>query len=159
MKITLVQIKSSENISRNLEKHELYVRNINSDLIIFPECSLSGYNLKKIKHLNKDSYAKIKIALHRMQELCVLENKTIILGMPLLEKGYMFNCACLLKPDGKLSFYKKISLTEEEEDIFHKGKNIFTFTMFDKKFGLIICRDQSNVAVFEKLRKENIEYI
>lgn len=160
MLISLIQLDLTHNILENFRKHEYYINNEESDLIIFPECSLTGYNaniFKKVAY--KKKYQRIKEVVKRICHLAEMGNKSVVIGIPVLEDGKLFNCGCLITPTGQLYQYKKISLTEEEKDIFYPGENILIFKLQNKKFGLVICRDQSNVALFNKLLKKNIDYL
>jgi NAD+ synthase (glutamine-hydrolysing) len=140
----------------NFRKHVKYVRVLNSELIVFPECSLVGYSLGALKKYKKDyEYNKLKYIHKSLFNEVLKTDKTVVFGSILRENYLLYNCAFVVNKEG-IKVYKKINLTEEEKDLFAKGKEILTFNIKGKKIGVIICRDQSYTDIFSAYKSKNI---
>jgi 5-aminopentanamidase len=160
MNISLVQISLSECLEENLNKHLSYIEKLNSDLIVFPECSLTGYTNSIVdKYRDLREYRKLQNALKELFDLSAKLNKHILVGTLELENNDLYNSSCLIKPDNTREFYRKINLTENEKNFFKAGTDKFTFSISKFNFGVLICRDQSDFSLFEKLKKQGAEYI
>ena len=146
MKIRAIQFSPAlGNISKNVEYH---VEKINEavedkkDLIIFPELSLSGYQLKDIVY---------DIALPPDDELfnrfkVLSRNIDIVIGAPVEEEtGIIYNCVLYFSKGELLHNHRKVQLPNfgmfEEAMIFKAGKEFKAFRKDNLKMGMIICRE------------------
>ncbi len=156
IKVCGVQLKQSTNIEYNFKKHVYYIKNEDCDLLIFPECSLVGYSLERIKTYkeNLSKYKNLETFHNKLIKLIRKTNKTVIFGSVLYneKKRKFYNCAFIVNKY-KISIYKKISLTEDENKLFSKGKSLLSFRIKNKTIIPIVCRDQSNIKLFEDIKK------
>ncbi len=161
MKISLAQIKPKLS-KENIQKHLFYIQKAikeNSNIIVFPELSLNGYNLMDLVY--EDAYG--------IDELEVFEDLSkdidIIVGVALREKYRIFNSAVYFS-DGKIAhIYHKNSLPNygmfQEARFFFAGD---TLEEFQTKYGSVviaICEDLWNSKIIDKIVsiKPDIIYI
>ncbi|MEO9275488.1 nitrilase-related carbon-nitrogen hydrolase [Marinomonas sp. 5E14-1] len=151
--VSVAQINSDlENIEKNIDKHLTYIKQAeanNSDLILFPELSLTGYQL---------SSSVPDVALKRCDPIFEklsneAPNITIIVGFVEEEHpGEYYNSVGFLK-NGKLqACYRKINLPSygklEEGKIFHKGSDLTSFPVEENwNASSLICADLWNPAL------------
>jgi predicted amidohydrolase len=161
LKIAIVQLKGTINIKNNFNKHITYIKAINSDLILFPECSLLGYDIENIKKYkkNNEKYEELLFYHKELVNFIKKSGKTVIFGSILKDnKGNLYNSAFVVS-NNLMKVYKKISLTEEEEGIFKKGNRLIHFELKRKRIAPIICRDQSNIKLFTKLKNKGVDVV
>jgi len=158
MRVTLAQFSPKLNRS-NLELIcEIIEQNkTSSDLIVFPELSLSGYLLQD--KLSEDAWD--------IDELGVLvelsQDIDIVVGVALrCDDG--FTNSALYFSDGKLlSQHDKVHLPNYgmfEEARYFKAGNVFE--SFESKFGkisMVVCEDLWHKDVHHDLMKEKPDYI
>lgn len=146
MKIRAIQFSPVlGNISKNMEFH---IEKINEaveekkDLIIFPELSISGYQLKDI--LYDIALTPEDEVLSRFKVLS--RNIDIVIGAPVEEEtGIIYNCALYFSKGELLHTHRKVQLPNfgmfEEEMLFKAGKEFRTFKKDNFTVGMIICRE------------------
>ncbi|MFW6122049.1 MAG: carbon-nitrogen hydrolase family protein [Petrotogales bacterium] len=150
IKIALAQISckqgdKKENLNRIKEKIEKS-KEYNTDLVIFPELSLTGYLLRdRVYKLAETIPGKSTIFLEK------LARKTgthLVFGMPEISgktTATIYNTAILIGPEGILGKYRKMYLPShsvfEEKRYFRPGYQPATFKTELGRIGLIICYD------------------
>ena len=146
LKIALAQINSKlANIEDNLEKHLYYIERAikeKSDIILFPELSLTGYSLKD---------AVFDVAMtpddKRLQPLYEASKKiSICLGLVELTDNYEAKNTNLFLEKGKLiARHRKVYLPTygvyEEKRYFTPGNRFRAFDTSHGRFGMLICED------------------
>jgi len=146
LKIAVAQISSKlANIEDNLEKHLHYIERAieeKSDIIFFPELSLTGYSVKDavfdVAMLTDDK---------RLQPLYeASENISICLGLVELTDNYEAKNANLFLEKGKLvARHRKVYLPTygvyEEKRYFTPGNRFRAFNTANGRFGMLICED------------------
>jgi len=146
-KISIAQIDCVlGEIDPNLEKHYKAIEQAieaGSDLIVFPELSLTGYFLKDavFQVALHDSDAK----LNRLRELS--KHIGIAVGLVELSDKYEFFNSQLLFYDGELiAKHRKVYLPTyslfEEKRYFSEGTRMRAFDTPFGKIGMLICEDQ-----------------
>jgi predicted amidohydrolase len=138
------QMYISDNVRNNAvaiieNMHEAARRNV--ELLIFPEMSLTGFNLRTLAQpdFKDDLSASFEEIASRVEELGV----GVIIGHASFRQNKMLNSATVLLPGGVKYRYDKTNLTEAEKEYFLPGNDLLKFTYKDYKFGVIICRDQN----------------
>lgn len=146
MKIRAIQFSPAlGNIARNFDNHIKYIeaaKKEHTDLIIFPELSISGYHLKDILY---------DVALPPdhdiiMQFKKLSENIDIIIGAPYEEPAGIFYNSALFFSKGELVHnHRKVQLPNfgmfEEQMIFKAGDRFRTFKIDEFTAGIVICRE------------------
>jgi len=131
--------------SKNIKKIISYVNDIDSDIIIFPELSTTGYffqNKDEVKYV-AEKFNGQTVTL--IQKLATEQNKIIIFGFAEEFDDKYYNSAAILFPDKQLSkVYRKTHLFYKESFCFSEGNTGF-FVIEDKskdvKIGTMICYD------------------
>jgi predicted amidohydrolase len=158
MRVTLAQTAPKLNrsnlgdIIKIIEKHKE-----SSDLIIFPELSLSGYMLQD--KLVEDAW--------QIEELEVLRELSrdcdIVVGAALKE-GSVFRNAALYFSEGKfVSRHNKVHLPNygmfEEARYFKAGDVFESFELYQKRISMVVCEDLWHENVHRDLIEQNPDII
>lgn len=158
MKVTLAQTSPKLNRS-NLEDAIAIINEVkkSSDLIIFPELSLSGYLLQD--KLFEDAWS--------FEELEVFESLSkdidIVVGAALRD-GEVFRNAGLYYANGKfISKHIKVHLPNygmfEEARYFEGGSKFEAFRIHDKTLVMLVCEDLWHKSVHQELQRLNPDQI
>ncbi|MCF6174065.1 MAG: nitrilase [Campylobacteraceae bacterium] len=150
MRVTLAQTSPKLNRT-NITEAVICINNVkeSSDLIVFPELSLSGYLLQD--KLFEDAYLP--------EELSVFEELSkdidIVVGAA-LKDGNVFRNTALYYSEGKLlSKHIKVHLPNygmfEEARYFEGGDRFESFLAGRKKVSMLICEDLWHSSVHEEL--------
>ncbi|MGB9678126.1 MAG: nitrilase-related carbon-nitrogen hydrolase, partial [Candidatus Ratteibacteria bacterium] len=145
MKVALAQINTKlGNIKENIKIHEFYIKRAiedGSNLIVFPELSLTGYylldgafevSLKKedILKIFKDLSEKIDISLGYSE---IGEDNITYISQIYLSKGKILHNHRKVYPPNHGMF--------EDLKFFGRGREIKSFDTDFGKCGMLICRD------------------
>ncbi len=153
MKIAIAQINSIlGNIESNLENHLNFCRdaiNNKSDIIVFPELSLTGYSLKDI---NFDIAVNLK-STSKLEKLLALSEKIdIVCGFVEEDDNYkIFNSSLYLSGHKIMHHHRKIYLPTygifEELRYFSKGSVCNSFETNKGTSGMLICEDMWHISL------------
>jgi len=150
MRIALAQISCKpEDKTGNLAKMQKAVtkaKKQNTDLIIFPELSLTGYVVRdQIYELAETIPGP---SCKTMEEIAKKAKLHIIFGMPELSEktqATIHNTAVFVGPEGLIGKYRKMHLPThsvfEEKRYFRPGYQTAVFDTTLGRIGLIICYD------------------
>jgi predicted amidohydrolase len=148
--VTLAQMNPVlENKESNLKKMQSWIERAareESDLIVFPEMSLTGYSLRD--HVFALSEPIPGDSVKTLEKIAVENNLYVIFGMPEMSdtlKGVIYNSAVLLGPQGYIGKYRKQFLPThgpfEELRYFRPGPVPEVFETSIGTIGLQICFD------------------
>lgn len=150
MKITCATVQTypqfaepESNLTKTLQLIDKYSQK-NAELIVFPECSLSGYCFRSLEEAKKNA-EKIPGPTTDAIALKAKETNTfIVIGLLEKEGNRIYNTAVMIDNDGNISHkYRKTHLPYLGVDRFaHAGKG--PFEVIDTKIGkigLLICYD------------------
>ncbi len=113
-------------------------KNAGVDLIVFPECALSGFSSKM-----KESTPELsRPFLAEIQSWSNENNVQIVLPTAIFENNKIFNSGFIFNKNLKMQFYK-IGLTDSEKSFFSVPENLLTknFDINGFKYGLLICKE------------------
>jgi len=168
IKIALAQISSKrENKKENLRKIEEFTikaKEQGTDLVIFPELSLTGYVL------HDQIYELAEIipgpSTKRIEDLAKKTGMHIIFGMPELSEkteATIFNTAVFVGPTGFIGKFRKRYLPThsvfEEKRYFRPGYQTAAFNTAIGNIGLFICYDLFFPEVCRLTRLKGAELI
>jgi predicted amidohydrolase len=146
MKVRAIQFSPVlGNVAKNMEFHAAQVAQAVRDgraLIVFPELSLSGYQLKDIA-----GDAALCVGGAEWRELERLSRRIdIIVGAPLEEDaGIIYNAALYFSRGKWRHTHRKVQLPNygmfEERMIFKPGEGFHTFRIGSCTAGILICRE------------------
>jgi predicted amidohydrolase len=168
IKLALAQISSKrENKKENLQKiEELTIRAQEqaSDLVIFPELSLTGYVVRdQIYELAETIPGS---STKKIEDIAKKTGMHIIFGMPELSektKATIFNTAVFVGPTGFIGKYRKMYLPThsvfEEKRYFRPGYQTAAFNTALGNIGLCICYDLFFPEVCRLTRLKGAQFI
>lgn len=113
-------------------------------LIIFPELSLTGYNLADAQ---KQAFTLSDKRLNPLQAIADAHGMAIIAGAPVLHKDKLFLASLIIRPRASIDFYAKQHLHGEEQDYFETSTDYNPLiNIGDEKYALAICADINYAA-------------
>jgi len=175
MKVTLVQLNSTDDIQKNVENIKEIIgshlqnesqQKSKSKLFILPENSLffrlvEGGEIQALE-LNSDA---IKI----LERFAVEHLIYIHFTTAMMDSGVVFNASVLISPEGVSKIvYKKIHLFDiqlegqtpvRESDFFQNGLEVTSFQIDDFVFGSSICYDLRFSELYSKHAKNKVDVI
>lgn len=120
----------------NARAHASLIRSARARVIVFPELSLTGYELEA-EPVSPDAQA-----LMSMVEACAETNSVALVGAPVSGSDGRRQIGMLrIGPDGIDVAYRKCYLGGEEPVHFAPGDGPVTFELDSWRIGLGICRD------------------
>ncbi len=131
-------------INYNRQKMYDLVRNVQADLIVFPELATSGYVFSNKEELQKVAEEVTKSeTIELFKQLSKQNDCSYIFGFPEKNGEFIFNSSVLINPDGKVHVYRKIHLFFEEKLWFSPGNLGFEVVEAKGgvKVGMMICFD------------------
>jgi len=158
MKICLAQIQSYKGeIDKNITKHIKYIKqaiDLDCDLIVFPELSITNYEPTIAKDFATNSDDKIFIPF---QNLANEGNITICIGLPTVsEKGILISML-IFQPNTAKKVYSKNILHEDELPFFTNADCHPIIECNNKKIGLGICYETLQKSHIHKVANLNAE--
>jgi len=158
MRVTLAQISPKLNRT-NLEDIISIIESVQdkSDLIVFPELSLSGYMLQD--KLTEDAW--------RLEELVQLKELSkesdVVVGGAMREGSVFRNAALYFSKGELLSEHHKVHLPNygmfEEARYFEAGDIFESFMAGDKRVSMVVCEDLWHKNVHHDLIEQNPDLI
>lgn len=159
MRIAAYQFAVSGNISENykeIEKAIYIAKTENVRLLIFPECSLTGYPPRNISNASCVDFNLVQIMCDKLQSIANKNDISFIIGTIFKEKE-IYNRAMLFQPNSQIEFYDKRALWGWDKDNFTKGSNNGIFEMEGILFGIRICFEIRFPEFFRELYKRNTD--
>ena len=158
MRVTLAQISPKLN-RKNLGEMIKIINSVKqeSDLIVFPELSLSGYLLQD--KLYEDAYS--------LEELDVLKELSkdidIVVGVALREENHFRNTSLYYANAALISKHYKVHLPNygmfEEARYFEAGNVFESFLLREKRVSMVVCEDLWHKNVHHDLIEQNPDII
>lgn len=162
LKIGLIQMRCEKlAIEANLAEVDRYIAEANDrgvEIVGFPEMTLAGYAdpIKQpaaIMHLGGPE-------VERCLQLTVGRSATALIG--LIEDnpaGKPFITHVVARSGQRLGHYRKRTIVEDETGWFSPGDIVPVFKQNDLTFGLAICADIGNEAVFAECARQGAQIV
>lgn len=120
-----------------------------SDLILFPEMCLTGYELFVNENVSREEKLNLSETICGpsvtiMERLAIEQSKYIVFGMPerdLYDPDKLYNTAIILGPEGYVGSYRKIHPWGRENTWCQKGSSPYIFNTPWGPFSIGICYD------------------
>ncbi|MBR0408621.1 MAG: carbon-nitrogen hydrolase family protein [Clostridia bacterium] len=158
MKIGAYQFPVSGNMEENASHIESAIHqahNAGIQLLVFPECAMTGYPPHCIKSSSDVDFDLLDRMFQRVQALSVQDSMYIILGsITKKETGY-YNSALVFEPGGGIGSYDKRALWGWDRDNFSQGQSPGVFEIGQMKVGIRICFEVRFPEFFRELYKES----
>lgn len=131
-------------VEDNLNIHLSYISessSIGADLVVFPELSLSGYELELAEKL---AFHKESPEFKTLSKSSIDNNIIVIAGCPLANEEYKPAIgAVICFPNGNIDFYLKQFLHEGEGKYCSSGTEDYLFSAGGYRLALAVCADFS----------------
>lgn len=160
MKIGAYQFDITKDIKCNLEfmKKAIYKAcKENIKLIVFPECSLTGYPPYDINSSANVNFDELELAFEELLNLASDNKLYILFGTIILEDKKYYNSAVLFTPKREKLIYSKRALWGWDKDNFSIGNSVGVFNVEGVKIGVRICFEVRFPEFFRELYKENTD--
>ncbi|MEE4410405.1 MULTISPECIES: carbon-nitrogen hydrolase family protein [unclassified Serratia (in: enterobacteria)] len=131
-------------IDRNLDHHLTFIRQAAAQhvqLLIFPELSLTGYELNAARRL---ALTLDDPRLQPLADAAKQQQMTLVVGAPLNDGTELFIGALTFSPDGNRNAYTKQHLHGAEKEIFYPGNGGPLLTVSQRRIALAICADTAH---------------
>ena len=150
-------------IEGNLAKALHYLSQSNADLLVFPECFISGYPLQDLA-LRPGFIGNVKKAIDRLADAVRDKNgPSVLIGSPMPGSKLAYNAAHLLKTDGTRQTVFKTELPNDdvfdERRTFARGNNPYPLEFMGWKIGVMICEDMWHGDVARQLSDEGAQIL
>ncbi|MDH7461668.1 carbon-nitrogen hydrolase family protein [Chitinophagaceae bacterium 26-R-25] len=141
MKISVAQAKpATGNIEKNIAKHLQLIELANgTDLIVFPELSLTGYEPSLAANLATDIDDK---RLDAFQAISDKQRITICVGLPIKQEEGISISMVIVQPHEPRQLYSKTYLHADEEPFFASHRNDISLTL-SSRITFAICYELS----------------
>lgn len=145
--VSMVQMEPTYgSISKNIKKHEYFIKKAhlnNSDIICFPELSLTGYNSNHILNLAQTVKGPL---IKNMKILSKKYSMNLLFGFIEKEENHYYITHAFIDKKQNDFYYRKIQLGENEKKYFTSGNtlNVFSYKNTNNEtihFGIGICYD------------------
>jgi len=161
-RIGLIQMQCEKGeIKQNLERMADYLKEATArgvELIGFPEMCLTGY-----ADPNKYPQAVISLDGPEVRELMALTRSSSAIVMAgLIEAnpaGKPYITQIVLRQGELLGIYRKVTIKDEEVEWFSPGQSVPVFQSGDLTFGIAICADIGNEAVFAECARQGAQIV
>lgn len=137
-------------LKRNAARiYDIAKKNNDADIIVFPECALSGYPIEDLG-LNKTFQEDVTDVANKLNEMLMGLNVATVYGAPYQSHGKFYNLAFFIDVDTKeiKPFYKQDLPNYgvfDEKRVFSNEMGYFPPLEFrGKRFAVIICEDGWN---------------
>jgi NAD+ synthase len=133
------------------------------DLLVFPECFLSGYPLQDLV-LRPGFVSDVRTLLNRLADAVREQGgPAVLMGAPVAGKDLPFNAATLLRPDGTRQTLVKTELPNsdvfDEKRTFERGENPTPLMLNGWRIGAMICEDMWHGRVTRALADESADFL
>jgi predicted amidohydrolase len=142
LRITAAQLKSRPSVTANVEVIRRFIAraaDARSDVVLFPECALTGYNVD-FGRLTRD---EIESGLKAVADAARLHRCHVLMGSPTFARGRRFNSLLSFDRQGRERFrYHKIHLTPRDARFFTPGNHLAFFRVDGVPCTAIICHER-----------------
>ncbi|MEJ8802072.1 carbon-nitrogen hydrolase family protein [Pontibacter sp. H249] len=156
MRIAIVQLEPIKgNIERNTMIHIGWINqaiNLHTDMIVFPELSLSRYEPELAISLATNQKDK---RLDCFQKLSDENNITIGIGLPMREEEELYISMIIFQPEKRRITYSKQYLYPTEVSTFKPGSNPLVLKFETDIVAPAICYELSNKEHYEFAAQNN----
>lgn len=122
-------------VAANVDAHAALIQRANARLVVFPELSLTGYQLE---------VAPVDVAgpvVDRLVLACAATGCSALVGAPVEDRGRRYIAMVLVDSSGAEVVYRKTHLGAAEKARFRPGPGPRTIDLDGWRIGLGICRD------------------
>lgn len=160
MRIGAYQFPVSGNMSDNFIIIEKAIKDASAqgvELLVFPECALTGYPPHDISDSSVVDFEKVNEMLSRLKNTAADKNISVIVGAIYSEDDMIYNSAVVLTSKGEKYIYHKRALWGWDRDNFTTGNKNGIFELDGWKIGVRICFEVRFPEFFRELYREHTD--
>ena len=143
-------------VLKEIEKAIYLAKHKDVQLLIFPECSLTGYPPRDISNSSCVNFNLVQSMCDRLQSVADQNDISFIVGTIFKEKE-IYNRALLFQPNKQIKSYDKRALWGWDNDNFAKGNSDGIVEIDGVVFGIRICFEIRFPEFFRELYKRNTD--
>lgn len=159
MRIAAYQFAVSGNMIENYREIEnaIYLaKSQNVQLLIFPECALTGYPPRDMANSACVDFKLVYAMCDKLQTIADKNNISFIVGA-IYKEQEIYNRAMLFQPDSRVKSYDKRALWGWDQDNFTQGSSDGIFETEGIRFGIRICFEIRFPEFFRELYKSKTD--
>jgi len=142
LQIAAAQLKFRRTLPENVEIIRRLIAKATragSDVVLFPECALTGYNVD----FRKLARGEIENGLKAVADSARAHRCHVLIGSPTFSRGRRFNSLVVFDRQGREKFrYHKIHLTPRDAKLFIPGNSVAFFRIDGVPCTAIICHER-----------------
>lgn len=142
LRIAAAQMKFRPTLPENVEVISRFIAEAaqaGSDIVLFPECALTGYNV----NFRRIAQPEIEAGLSAVAEAARSHRCNVLIGSPTYALGRRFNSLLVFDRLGRETFrYHKIHLTPRDANFFRPGNSLAFFRIDGVPCTAIICHER-----------------
>jgi predicted amidohydrolase len=142
LRVAAAQLKLRQTLAGNLEVICRFIAEAaqaGSDVVLFPECALTGYNV----NFRRIAPPEIEAGLRAVAEAARYHRCNVLIGSPTHALRQRFNSLIVLDRLGRETFrYHKIHLTPRDANSFKAGNSLAFFRIDGVPCTAIICHER-----------------
>lgn len=123
-------------VGANANAHAAMVRAASARVVVFPELSLTGYELDDAPLVSLDDPVWQTVV-----DACREERSLALVGAPVLDRGKSYIAMLAVDGTGVSLAYRKMWVAEDESKRFAPGGNPVALEVEGWRLGLAICKD------------------
>jgi len=158
MKICVAQTRPAKgDVEANLYSHEKFIEmavSVGTNLIVFPELSITGYEPGLVKEL---ATTQDDIRFEMFQRSADADRITIGIGVPILADNGIQIGQVYFQPGKPREIYSKIFLHSSEEEYFIRGDRYTNLHIDDANIAPAICYELSVVEHAKRAAKSGAD--
>lgn len=162
-RIAAYQMNVGNDVEANFVKIEEAIRSaasLGAQMVVFPECALSGYPPLHYPDVNSIDTVRINQLNNDICELARDASIWVVLGTITVGCGGLLNSALVISSDGELvGRYDKLHLMPQDKKFFVPGEGVPIFRTDGVVFGVQICYDARFPEAFRYLRERGAQLI
>ena len=160
MKIGAYQFAVSGSMERNASivmQAILRAAEMEIQLIVFPECALTGYPPRDIIRSSAVAWSTLNCVYDQLQSIVDGCGVHVIIGSIIEDTGQYYNCALYFAPGMDKQVYYKRALWGWDAENFSERKSMGIFDVLGWKIGVRICYEIRFPEFFRELYNENTD--
>lgn len=142
LEVAAAQLKFRRTLPENVEVIRRFIAEAaraGNDVVLFPECALTGYNVD----FHKLEVGEVEAGLKAVADAARAHRCHVLLGSPIYARGRWFNSLVVFDRRGRETFrYHKIHLTTRDAAFFTPGNRLALFRIEGVACTAIICHER-----------------
>lgn len=135
----------------NIKKAILQASNEQVELLVFPECALTGYPPHNIERASEVDFGELAVVSEQLQQMSSEHNIHIVVGSVTKEDEKCYDSAIIFSPNKERKLYHKRALWGWDKDNFSVENNSDVFELGNLKIGIRICYEVRFPEFFREL--------